>query len=108
MGTMKSNARKQHEQGQLFNYNSHIDETIIDLSKKYLGKFGIVGVADGIWDSGPVPGRPQGGPFSTCIFIYTTQPVLAKTVIPKQFNGYMVIVTKSDEINALGMYGQKL
>lgn len=109
---MKLTAKQMHQQGMFFNYNSHLDDTIDCLAKKYLGKYGIVGIADGIWDSGPIPGRPQGGPFSTVIWIYTTQPEVVNTLVqsgllPKQFQGYRVLVQKSGQINPLGMYGKE-
>lgn len=92
-------------------YNEHIETTIDILAKQYLGKFGIVGVSDGIWDAGPVPGRPQGGPFSTCIFIFTTaKQELVQKLVPIEFNGYKIVVqrTKPFVPLALGMYGKKL
>jgi hypothetical protein len=107
----KLTPKQMHQQGMFFNYNSHLDDAIDSLSKKYLGNYGIVGIADGIWDSGPVPGRPQGGPFSTVIFVYTTKPDLAKVLVqtkllPKQFQGYRILIEKSGKINALGIYGK--
>jgi len=106
---MKFNAKVWHQRGWLDNYNQHLDETIDVLSKEYLGKFGIVGIADGIWNAGPVPGRPQGGPYFTCIFIYTThQPDVVKKLIPKQFNGYSIIVQKTGPFIPRGIYGKKL
>lgn len=93
------------------NYNKHLEDTIDCLSKQYLGKFGIIGVSDGIWDAGPTPGRPQGGPFSTCIIIYTTaKKELVEKVVPTQFSGYKVIVerTKPFVPLALGIYGKQL
>jgi len=105
---MKFNAKEAHKRGMFFNYNEHLDDTIDALAKRFLGQAGIVGIADGIWDSGPVPGRPQGGPFSTVIFVYATQPSLAEILVPKQYNGYRVIVHKSEPLIPLGSYGRKV
>lgn len=93
------------------NYDAHLESTIDTLSKQYLGKFGIIGVSDGILDAGPVPGRPQGGPFSTCIFIYTTaKEELVRKVVPNLFNGYKIVVQRTGKFVplALGIYGKKL
>jgi len=96
---------------EFINYDERLEATIDTLSKQYLGKFGIIGVSDGILDAGPVPGRPQGGPFSTCIFIYTTAKVeLVQKVVPSEFNGYKVIIERTGKFVplALGIYGKML
>lgn len=66
--------------------------TAVDfLSKKYLGKYGIVGISDGTCKSHP------------CIYVYSTRKSdVVRNLLPKQFNSYQILVKKTKPFIPLG------